>query len=463
MSQTPHFQAELVAAYDRPGPRYTSYPPATEFNGNIGETEYRDWARQSNEELIPKPLSLYFHLPFCSSICYYCACNKVTTKNKQVAEDYLGDLFREIDIQSTLYDSDREVRQLHWGGGTPGYLSQLQMRQLMTRIRAAFRLAKDDQGDFSIELDPRVVVKDSLFQLRDLGFNRISVGVQDFDEKVQIAVNRRQPLEITASVIAEARRARFKSVNFDLIYGLPKQSLQSFSSTLDKVVDLDPDRIALYNYAHLPHIFMPQKRIRLEDLPSPEEKLKILENSISQLTEAGYRFIGMDHFALPEDELSLAQDNGTLYRNFQGYTTHAECELIGLGPSAISQIGGAYSQNVKTLEEYYAAIDQGHLPVWRGLKLDRDDCLRREWIVQLICHFHVNFDVFSRQHNIDARSYFADELEQLHSMAADGLLTITNQEIIVHDMGRLLIRNICMVFDKYLQRMERQVSFSRTI
>jgi oxygen-independent coproporphyrinogen-3 oxidase len=452
------FNRTLIDKYNLSGPRYTSYPTAVEFKTTFDANSYLQALRGSDPE---RPLSLYLHVPFCDTLCYYCACNKIITKDHSKARPFIEHLKKEIDAVAP-HVAGRPVHQMHWGGGTPTFLNNDEIAEILEHLAERFSMCFGS-GEYGIEIDPRGVDASRVRQLGKLGFNRISFGVQDVNPEVQKAVHRIQPTEVTEAVLLAARDAGFQSINLDLIYGLPFQSEASFAETVEQVLKWRPDRLSVFNYAHLPHIFMPQKRIRQEDLPSPEEKLKILDHSISQLTEAGYRFIGMDHFALPDDELSLAQDNGTLYRNFQGYTTHAECELIGFGPSAISQIGGAYSQNVKTLEEYYAAIDGESLPVWRGLTLDRDDYLRREWIVQLICHFHLDFDDFSRQHNIDARAYFAAELEQLQKMAADGLLTITDQGIVVHDIGRLLIRNICMVFDKYLQRMERQVSFSRTI
>jgi len=463
MSRTPQIQEGLINRYDKPGPRYTSYPPATEFHDKISESDFRDWARASNEELIPKPLSLYFHIPFCSSICYYCACNKVITKRKEKAEPYLQDLHREIEIQSQLFDRDREVRQLHWGGGTPGFLTHQQSQNLMDKIAQHFKLSREGEGEYSIEIDPRVMEKGGVAHLRSLGFNRISIGVQDFDGKVQKAVNRVQSLETTAAVINDARRFGFRSINIDLIYGLPHQTVESFGRTLDTIIDLDPDRIAIYNYAHLPHRFPPQRRIQAEDLPESSEKLAILNNAIEKLCAAGYEYIGMDHFARPGDELSVAQRNGSLHRNFQGYSAHAQCDSIGFGVSAISQVLDNFSQNTISLDDYHDSLERQQLPVNRGYESHEDDLLRREVIQALSCHFHLDKRKIDRECNIDFDEYFANELKDLEGMERDGLIEMAKDEIIVRAPGRLLVRNICMVFDAY-QRPGRVAGLhSRTV
>jgi oxygen-independent coproporphyrinogen-3 oxidase len=445
------FQEDLIQRYDKPGPQYTSYPPATEFHDGISESHYRDWARQSNEEPIPKPLSLYFHIPFCSSICYYCACNKIITSHKEHAEPYLQDLYREIELQSSLYDSDREVRQLHWGGGTPGFLSRQQMQELMEEIDAHFLLQRGVGNDYSIELDPRAVEPGGIALLRRLGFNRISIGVQDLDEKVQKAVNRIQNLENTTSVIDDAREHGFRSINIDLIYGLPLQTLESFSTTLRRIIELSPDRIAMYNYAHLPHRFPPQRRIHVENLPSSAEKLDILHNAIDMLSTAGYEYIGMDQFARPDDELAVAQRSGSLHRNFQGYAAHAQCDSIGFGVSAISHVSDNFSQNTTSLEAYHEALAHSRLPVVRGYESLNDDLLRREIIQQLVCHFRVDTRSVARAWGIDFDDHFAAELEQLAQMEQDGLIELSANAITVLPPGRLLVRNIGMVFDLYQQ------------
>jgi oxygen-independent coproporphyrinogen-3 oxidase len=463
MSRQSLFQEDLITRYDRPGPRYTSYPPATEFHDGINENDYRDWAKQSNEEPIPKPLSLYFHIPFCSSICYYCACNKVITKRKERAEPYLQDLYREIEIQASLFDTDREVRQLHWGGGTPGFLSQDQTQQLMEKIRRHFSLKMGVGNDYSIELDPRVVEKGGIAQLRRLGFNRISLGVQDLDEKVQKAVNRIQSLQETRAIIEDARRHAFRSINLDLIYGLPHQTLQSFSNTLERIIELAPDRIAMYNYAHLPHRFPPQRRIQLEDLPDSSEKLDILHSAIDRLSQAGYEYIGMDHFAKPDDELAVAQRNGSLHRNFQGYAAHAQCDSIGFGVSAISQVSDNFSQNTTSLEDYHENLEQSRLPIVRGYHSNPDDLLRREIIQDLVCHFRLDIGSIEKSWGIEFARQFAGELSSLAAMEKDGLVELGENEITVLTPGRLLVRNICMIFDRYKQQAGSKGKFSRTI
>ncbi len=463
MSTIPIFREDLINRYDKPGPRYTSYPPATEFHDRITENDYRQWARASNEELIPKPLSLYFHIPFCSTICFYCACNKVITKRKEKAEPYLQDLYREIEIQSSLFDHDREVLQLHWGGGTPGFLSHSQSQQLMEKIAHHFKFCRDEDGEYSIEIDPREMEKGGIAHLRNLGFNRISIGVQDFDEKVQKAVNRIQSLKTTAAVIDEARRNGIRSINIDLIYGLPHQSKESFSPTLDTIIELDPDRIAIYNYAHLPHRFPPQRRIQLEDLPAASEKLLILQNAIDKLCEAGYEYIGMDHFAKPGDELTIAQRKGSLHRNFQGYAAHAQCDSIGFGVSAISNVSDNFSQNAVTLDAYHDAIKQQKLPVIRGFKSSDDDLLRREIIQGLVCHFHLDLRRIGKNWGINFATHFANELDRLGEMQRDGLLELDDDEIRILEPGRLLVRNICMIFDRYQQSEKVVGLFSRTV
>ena len=463
MPSGPLFQEDLITRYDKTGPRYTSYPPATVFHDGISEIDYRAWARASNEELIPKPLALYFHIPFCSSGCFYCARNRVITRRPGKADAYLDDLRREIEIQASLFDRDREVRQLHWGGGTPGFLSGAQTRLLMDRIRHHFRLADDDVGEFSIELDPRAVEPGGIALLRKAGFNRISIGVQDFDPRVQQAVNRVQSFEQTAAVVDDAREPGFRPINIDLIYGLPHQSRATFATTLDRVISLEVDRIAIYNYAHLPHRFPPQRRIRARDLPPPDEKLGILRQAIDRLGEAGYLYIGMEHFARPDDELSIAQQNGSLHRSFLGYAAHAQSDTIGLGVSAISQVGDNFSQNTTSLDQYQDALAHDRLPVVRGYRCTLDDLLRREIIQQLVCYFGLDFERIERAWNIDFRSHFASELRRLEGMVDDGLLEIEAGGIRVLTPGRLLVRNICMVFDSYQQSDKVTGLFSRSV
>lgn len=460
MQQTLVFDLELIKRYDKSGPRYTSYPTAVQFHSGFGEAEYRAWAERSNAS--GRPLSLYFHIPFCDTVCYYCGCNKVVTKDRSRAAPYLQRLHRELEMQSALFDRNRTVDQLHWGGGTPTFISHDEMRALMAKTRECFNLRDDDSGEFSIEIDPREVKKDTIALLRELGFNRMSLGVQDFEENVQQAVNRIQSKEETLSALEAARREGFKSISIDLIYGLPFQTVESFGRTLDAILAISPDRLSVFNYAHLPELFKPQRRINAGDLPSPQEKLNILQMTIERLTAAGYVYIGMDHFAKPEDELAVAQRSGTLYRNFQGYSTHADCDLIGLGSTSIGQVGNSYSQNMKELEEYYAAIDANHLPVFRGVELNDDDLLRREVITQLICHFELDTTKIAKRFAIDFDSYFAVELSELKAMETDGLLKLAPGRIEVQPAGKLLIRNICMVFDRYLREKSGQ-RFSKVI
>ena len=457
------FREDLIARYDRPGPRYTSYPPATEFHDQVDDRQYREWIRQSNEEPIPRPLSLYVHIPFCQSICYYCACNKIITKRREKAEPYLEDLYREIALQAGLFDADREVTQLHWGGGTPGFLTQIQSTGLMEQLRRYFRLSRDPDRDYSIELDPRVVGQGEISHLRQLGFNRVSLGVQDLDPQVQQAINRIQSLELTANVIDSARRQGFRSVNIDLIYGLPLQTRDSFAETLRHIIDLAPDRIAIYNYAHLPHRFPPQRRINAEDLPSAETRLSILHLAVDELTGAGYEYIGMDHFARPGDDLAVAQRHHGLQRNFQGYSTQTQCDLVGLGVSSISQVHDNYAQNTTSLEQYHESLENSRLPLIRGYQSTREDLLRRDVIQQLTCHFHVDKRALAQKWDIAFDQHFADELSQLEDMAEDELVELGEDSITVTATGRFLVRNICMVFDSYQGNGGDQPRFSRTL
>jgi oxygen-independent coproporphyrinogen-3 oxidase len=454
------FDLELIKRYDKSGPRYTSYPTAVQFHDGFGEAEYQRHAAASNAG--GGPLSLYFHIPFCDTVCFYCGCNKVATKDRSRAAPYLQRVRRELEMQSALFDRNRIVDQLHWGGGTPTFISHDEMRALMARTRECFTLHDDDTGEYSIEIDPREVKSDTIALLREIGFNRMSLGVQDFEEKVQIAVNRVQSDAQTLGALEAARREGFKSVSMDLIYGLPHQSVESFERTLERAIAIDADRLTVFNYAHLPEMFKPQRRINEADLPAPQVKLDILQMSIEKLTAAGYVYIGMDHFAKPDDELAVAQRDGTLYRNFQGYSTHSECDLIGLGATSIGMVGDSYAQNLKGLDEYYAAIDAGHLAIFRGVGLDKDDKLRRDVITRLICHFELDQASVEQAHGIVFKEYFANELQDLEGMQADGLLKLEGGRIEVQPAGKLLIRNICMVFDRYLREKQNQ-RFSRVI
>ena len=460
MDQSLIFNIDLIRRYDKSGPRYTSYPTAVQFHQGFGETQYRACALATNETA--NPLSLYFHIPFCDTLCFYCACNKIATKNRAHAIPYLEHLYREITMQGELFDRSRTVDQLHWGGGTPTFISHEQMQELMQVTREHFNLHDDDSGEYSIEIDPREVKSDTIALLRGLGFNRMSLGVQDFDSRVQEAVNRIQTEAQTFTVLDQARRQGFKSISVDLIYGLPFQTVKSFGKTVDKIIGVDPDRLSVFNYAHLPELFKPQRRINAEDLPSATEKLDILQSTIERLTAAGYVYIGMDHFAKPDDELAIAQRQGNLYRNFQGYSTHADCDLVAMGVTSISKVGNTYGQNVKQLDQYCQIIDEGRLPVFRGIALNDDDLLRREVITRLNCQFELDIHDIERRFNIDFKSCFAPELDALEQMQQDGLLNIDEQFIRVLPGGRLLIRNVCMVFDHYLHGAPEQ-RFSKVI
>ncbi|MEW8656722.1 MAG: oxygen-independent coproporphyrinogen III oxidase [Candidatus Thiodiazotropha endolucinida] len=461
MDHSTQFDLELIAKYDQSGPRYTSYPTAVQFHDGFNEEEYQRVARESNES--SNPLSLYFHIPFCDTVCFYCACNKVATKDRSLAAGYLARIHEELRMQSELFDASRVVTQLHWGGGTPTFISHDEMRELVDQTRKVFTLLDDDTGEYSIEIDPREAQGDTIKLLRELGFNRMSLGVQDFDQRVQKAVNRIQSKDETLTVLQSARDEGFRSISIDLIYGLPFQSVESFSNTLDQILEVDPDRLSVFNYAHLPERFKPQRRINEEELPPPQEKLDILQMSIEKLSAAGYVYVGMDHFAKPNDELVLAQEDGTLYRNFQGYSTHADCDLIGLGATSIGMVGPSYAQNMRSLDEYYQRIDSGRLAVFRGVELNRDDRLRRDVITRLICHFSLSMADVEKHWNILFEEYFANEIESLQGMVADGLLSIDDDEIKVLPRGRLLIRNICMQFDAYLSSKQSQGSFSKVI
>ena len=451
MTQPVIFNESLIRRYDQTGPRYTSYPTAAQFHANISEDDYRRWAKHSNEDPIPRALSLYFHIPFCDTVCFYCACTKVVTKDHGRAARYIEYLGKELELQATLFDRDRQVEQLHWGGGTPTFLDKDEIRRLMDMTRQHFSLLSDDSGEYSIEIDPRSVDDLKLKVLREVGFNRISLGVQDFNPDIQKAVNRIQDLTTTLGVLNSARALGYKSINMDLIYGLPLQTTKTFSDTLRSTIDMGPDRIAVYNYAHLPQRFKPQRRINEADLPSPQTRLDILQKTIQLLTDAGYVYIGMDHFARPDDELAIAQENGTLHRNFQGYSTHADCDLIAIGMSSIGHVCDNYNQNVRDLDQYYALLDEGKLPLDRGIELEPDDLLRREIITLLICHFKLDITELENRWHFSFIQRFEKELEELKKMQDDGLLRLEEDMIHVQPAGRLLVRNICMVFDRYLK------------
>lgn len=461
-SLTIEFDSALIRKLNHAGPRYTSYPTADRFVEAFDAEAYKQCASRREVGALHRPLSLYVHLPFCDTLCYFCACNKIITKDHQRSARYVDYLKRELALQAELLELQPEVLQMHWGGGTPTFLSELEMRDLMTAIRSHFQFASDMHGEYSIEIDPRKVDAQTIAMLRDLGFNRLSFGVQDFDPEVQRAINRWQPEAQTAVVIEAARRAHFHSVSVDLIYGLPRQTVESFGHTVNRIIALSPDRIALYNYAHLPTLFKPQRRINVADLPAPEIKIEILKLAIAKFSAAGYVYIGMDHFAKPDDELAIAQRQGRLHRNFQGYSTHVECDLIALGVSAIGKLPGAYSQNVRTLEDYYDRLDRGILPVMRGIELDSDDLIRWTVIQALMCHFELAKESIEVAYLIDFDRYFARELAELEVFVHDGMLEL-DDEIRVTPKGRLFVRNICMVFDRYLRADRERKRYSKTI
>ena len=454
------WNTDLIRRYDQAGPRYTSYPTALQFNGSVGSFDLLAALRTSRQA--HRPLSLYVHLPFCANVCYYCGCNKVITKDRGRALPYLERLEREIESVACHLAAEQVVEQLHLGGGTPTFLSHDELRRLMAHLRRHFTLQDDDHGDFSIEIDPREADWPTMGLLRELGFNRVSIGVQDLDPEVQRAVNRMQTLEQTQTIVEAARTLQYRSINMDLIYGLPLQTPARFAQTLDTVIALQPDRISVFNYAHLPERFMAQRRIDPMQLPASADKLQMLQESVERLTRAGYRYIGMDHFALPDDELAMAQEDGTLQRNFQGYTTHGHCDLVGLGVSAISQVGDLFCQNHSDITLYQQSLDQDQLATSRGLRCNDDDRIRREVIQRLICDFEVQFAPIDARFEIRFHEYFATAWPGLEQMASDGLIQLGDDRLLVLPAGRLLIRAICMQFDHYLPE-HAQSRFSRVI
>ncbi len=459
----PAITTELLTKFDVPGPRYTSYPTADRFVEAFGEADYIQALeqRRTGPAAMALPLSLYVHIPFCESLCYYCACNKIITKHHSRSAPYLGYLSKEVDLHVARIGAGQTVSQLHLGGGTPTFFSDDELAELMAMLRRNFNLVAG--GEYSIEVDPRTVDAARLQALAELGFNRLSFGVQDFDPAVQKAVHRIQPAEKVFALVEAARRIGFESINVDLIYGLPKQTPESFDRTLAQVAELRPDRIALYAYAHLPERFKPQRRIIAIDLPGAPNKVAMLARSLAAFEAAGYDYIGMDHFALPNDALAVAKRQGRLHRNFQGYSTQPDCDLIGLGVSAIGKIGATYSQNAKTLDEYQYLIDHGHLPVARGLAVSRDDLLRRAVIMALMCQGEVLFESIELAHLIDFRRYFAAELERLREMEDQGLVRLTDTGVEVTPMGWFFVRGVAMVFDKYLQADRTRARFSKII
>ena len=446
----------VLDKYNYSGPRYTSYPTALEFHEAFTAADY-DMACAAYPE---RPLSLYIHIPFCHKLCYYCGCNKVITRHAHKADEYLDVLEAEIRTRAGLLQG-RRVTQLHFGGGTPTFLSKMQISRVMAILRGEFDF--EPTAEISIEVDPREIELDVLDHLRGEGFNRLSIGVQDFNKEVQKLVNREQDEDFIIAMVKRAKELGFRSTNLDLIYGLPKQTKASFAKTLEQVLAMQPGRLSVFNYAHMPQLFAAQHKIKDEDLPLPAEKMNILQDTIATLTGAGYQFIGMDHFALPEDELAVAQREGILHRNFQGYTTQGECDLVGFGVSAISMIGDAYAQNQKDLKTYYAQVNDLRHALWKGVSLDGDDLIRREVIKQLICNFKLDKKFIENEFKLDFNHYFAQDMELLQTFINDELVTVDDNNIQVTLRGRLLIRNICMCFDKYLRDRARQQQFSRVI
>lgn len=442
--------------YNLSGPRYTSYPTALEFHEAFTISDFDMACTQYPE----RPLSLYVHIPFCHTLCYYCGCNKVITRHTFKADEYLDVLEHEIRQRAPLLD-DRKVTQLHFGGGTPTFLTHEQMTRLMSLLRQEFFFA--DNAEISIEIDPRGCESTLLDDLSSLGFNRISIGVQDFDPEVQARVNRSQNEALIVDLVTKAQRLGFSSTNLDLIYGLPKQTRDSFSQTIDKVIALRPERLSVFNYAHMPERFAAQRKIDPKELPSGEEKMAILQMTIQRLTQAGYQYIGMDHFALPDDELAVAQRQGQLHRNFQGYTTQGHCDLIGFGVSAISMVGDSYAQNHKVLRDYYQQVNEQRHALAAGLQLERDDFIRRDVIKSLMCHFTLDTQEIERRFALDFTRYFAEDLRLLQPLLDDGLVVWQGKNLVVSAKGRLLIRNVCMCFDRYLRHQAQTQSFSRVI
>lgn len=453
---------ELLKKYDKAGPRYTSYPTAPYFHDSIGEKEYLNHIRQDNNKVEDRDISLYFHIPFCDTLCYFCGCSMMVTRNQNKIEQYIEYVGKEIGLLKKYLDDDRKVRQLHWGGGTPTHLSPDQIKKLGEVIHQHFEFS--EHAEIGVEIDPRELTKNHMVALSEAGFNRCSMGIQDFDPKVQESVNRIQPEGITKSAVEWARELNFGSINLDLMYGLPFQNVKTYSKTIDKVLAMNPDRLAVFNYAHLPGMIKHQQLIKDKWLPGRDEKLELLKLSIEKLNDAGYVYIGMDHFAKPDDELTLAMEKGTLYRNFQGYSTHAGINLFALGITGIGMLSDIYIQNYKKLDDYYTALDNNKLPVMRGVTLNTDDQLRREVITELMCNFKLDKSIFESKYQIQFDNYFADALRNLKSQEEDGLIILGSEKLEVTNMGRLLIRNIVMNFDFYLmEKQGEKPQFSRTV
>lgn len=449
-ASTQVFDAELVSRYDIRGPRYTSYPTAPQFHERFSEDELREIVRASNEDPIPRALSIYVHIPFCLSPCFYCGCTRIITRDKRRADEYLGRLLREIELTAPMFDRDRRVNQLHLGGGTPNFLDAEQMTRLLDALADGFNLSEEPDREFGIEVDPRFADASTVRMLADAGFNRLSLGIQDFDHDVQVAVNRVQSIEQTREIIDTAREVGFRSVSVDLIHGLPKQTTAKFAKTLEAVIALRPDRIATYSYAHMPERFRAQNQIKETDLPDAATRLALIGQTVETLATAGFRYIGLDHFALPDDDLARAQRHGTMQRNFQGYSTHGDCDLIGLGMSSIGHIGRSFHQNARNLQGYYLAIDHGHLPMQRGMLLSDDDVIRADVIQQLMCHGELDMRAFGNHYGIEFNDYFAAEIPRLKALQVDGLVDLPLGEIRITPRGRFLLRIVAMCFDAYL-------------
>jgi oxygen-independent coproporphyrinogen-3 oxidase len=453
---------DLLTKYGRPGPRYTSYPTAPQFGEGFGPDEFRAEIVETNTGDNLPDLSLYFHIPFCNTLCYFCACNTIITHNLGKIADYVDLLKKEIKLVSELVDPGRKVVQFHWGGGTPSYLSPAQIEDLIEFTKDHFNIAED--AEVGMEIDPRDLLPEHLPAIRRVGFNRVSFGVQDLDERVQQAVNRVQPMELNKRVVEESRDLGFPSINIDLIYGLPYQTVDSYARTLDKVLEISPDRLAVFNYAHVPWMKKHQRVIPTDALPSPEERLQILKLVIERLTGGGYVYIGMDHFAREDDDLTIALEKGSLHRNFQGYTTHAEAEIYAMGITAISQLKRVYAQNVKTIKDYGEMLESGRLPTQIGHRLDDDDILRRYVITEVMCNNRVLKSEVKDRFGIDFDDYFRGALERLSDFAEDGLVSFLDDRLQVNESGRLVIRNIAMVFDRYLdEQTDSGQKFSRTV
>ena len=454
---------DLLKKYNRPGPRYTSYPTAPHFHESFGPEEYRQEILATNAGETPRDLSLYFHFPFCKSLCYFCACNVVITKDASRIGHYLGVLKKEIDLVSNLIDSRRKVIQMHWGGGTPTYMSPDQIREIFGAIREKFPFTAE--AEISIEIDPRTISPEHLPALREAGFNRVSFGLQDVNPEVQTTINRVQSDEQNAFVINESRRLGFDSINVDLIYGLPHQTVESYERTLEKIIAWDPDRLAVFNYAHVPWLKKHQKLLPVEAMPDAADRLRMLKLIIDRLTEAGYAYIGMDHFAKPGDELTKALRERTLHRNFQGYSTRAEADMFAMGVTSISKLAGAYAQNLKSLAAYEAALNEGRLPTAIGLKFSHDDLLRQHVITEIMCNNRILKRDVEQKFGITFDSYFADVPEKLNEFALDGLVSLQPDRIEVSEAGRLVIRNIAMAFDAYLtpEASQEKPIYSRTV